>query len=352
MKRRFLIIPTLLALLLACDSSENVECKDMECDSEFTPITFYPDEIMFSITQFNATSQTSQIVSGCDEYALDGNGSFLYVMGDCRYYVSAPKGAYPRTYWIEIYTGTLPETDCLTIQEEMMVGRFDNKCRYFQTVDYAAYYGSQKSSVSGSQGLMGALHKTSPTLRESGNYISDGHGWVSCRSAECQPTGENICFQDIFTNASKWRQYMFDHGIPLDSDLRGLLVVNNYEGFIEGVDINFELLPEGLEPYAIEHSDCSSYIEEEGFGGFPRKTIVFPQEYQAWLKEARADFLEQNRQGTLAYFIDGIPVKDAAGQKYTLYVRPTIPGLEDEIGRLPMPSLCADEDREYINIIQ
>ena len=145
---------------------------------------------------------------------------------------------------------------------------------------------------------------------------------------------------------------MFDHGIPLDSDLRGLLVVNNYEGFIEGVDINFELLPEGLEPYAIEHSDCSSYIEEEGFGGFPRKTIVFPQEYQAWLKEARADFLEQNRQGTLAYFIDGIPVKDAAGQKYTLYVRPTIPGLEDEIGRLPMPSLCADEDREYINIIQ
>ena len=144
---------------------------------------------------------------------------------------------------------------------------------------------------------------------------------------------------------------MFDHGLPLDSDLRGLLVIENdgkYESYVEGVNISFERLPEGLEQYAVEKTVCQTWTDEDQWGGdFPRGTIVFPQEYQSFLKEVRAEFIEKSRQGLLfPTTLEGIPFKDAAGQKYTLYVRSTIPELEDEIGRLPMPSLCADEEMD------
>ena len=341
MKRQFLMIPTVLTLmLLACDSSENNDSCGI-----LTPVEFSPDEVMLTITQFNSETQMSQSVYECDEYSLYGNGAFIYVMGDCRYYAFSPDDNSDRRLWADIYTGTLSEADCQTLQEEMLVGRFENKCREFSA-------GSLKSSVFKYNEPANIHTKKSITSRTIGNHISDGNGWVYCDNMTCQPTGEDICFQDIFTNASKWRQHMFDHGIPLDSDLRGLLITE-LDSYYSGVDTNFDtILPEGLENYAVNRWECTTINEENGFKDFPRNTVVFPQEYQAWLKKARADFLEQNRQGNLDNFIDGIPVKDAEGQKYTLYVRPTIPELEDEIGRLPMPSLCADEDREYIHIIQ
>ena len=337
MKRQFLMIPTVLTLmLLACDSSENVEHEFIECAGDFMPVEIATNEVMLSITTFTSKTQMSQDTSICYDYVLQGNQQFLYVMDDCRYYAFSPEGVSVQNWWADIYTGTLSEAECLTFQKEMMVGRFENKCRTFPS-DFL-----ESKSING-YGFIDFPRKTPPG-EYWGNYISDGNGWVYCDNMTCQPTGEDICFQDIFTNASKWRQHMFDHGIPLDSDLRGLLITE-LDSYYSGVDTNFDIiLPEGLENYAVNRWECTTIIEENGFKDFPRNTVVFPQEYQAWLKEARADFLEQNRQGNLDNFIDGIPVKDAEGQKYTLYVRPTIPELEDEIGRLPMPSLCADED--------
>ncbi len=324
----FCILAICALMFLSCDSSQ----KNTNGGS-FTPIEFAPDEVMLSITQHTSTSQMSQYLFLCGEYALEGNGAFLYVMGDCRYYVFSPEESPSmRRWWADVYTGTLSETECQAFQEEMMVGWFENKCRYFSN----------------------APHKTLPTSREIGNYISDGHGWVSC-SSTCQPTGDDAHFHDIFTNASKWWQHMLDNGVPMESDLRGLLVIADgllydYDSFEEGI-VNYIDLPEGLKQYAVEPNACRT-VEYEGDFDFPRGTIVFPQEYQAWLKEVRAEFIELSRQGLFfPTTLDGIPFKDAEGKKYTLYVRSTIPDLEDENGRLPMPTLCADEDREYIDVL-
>ena len=342
MKRSSFIIPAFLAsMLLACDSSENVEHEFIECAGDFMPVEIATNEVMLSITTFTSKTQMSQDTSICYDYVLQGNQQFLYVMGDCRYYAFSPEGMSVQNWWADIYTGTLSEAECLAFQKEMMVGRFENKCRTFPS-DFL-----ESKSING-YGFIDFPRKTPPG-EYWGNYISDGNGWVYCDNMTCQPTGEDICFQDIFTNASKWRQHMFDHGLPLDSDLRGLLVIENdgkYESYVEGVNISFERLPEGLEQYAVEKTVCQTWTDEDQWGGdFPRGTIVFPQEYQSFLKEVRAEFIEKSRQGLLfPTTLEGIPFKDAEGQKYTLYVRSTIPELEDEIGRLPMPSLCADED--------
>lgn len=249
------------------------------------------------------------------------NGTrFMFVTGNCEYWVYkglGGEGSDIQQRWSDVYTGVLSEGDCIQFQKDLSLGQNRYDC-----VNYDCTY-------------------TGVTDVVEAFLLGDADGALRC-GCDCSMDG----VQDVYEHQRSWFEHMLKNGAPHDGKLRGMLVPARDEFSSTWVD-----MPAGLEKSAATRElwanmpDFSSEnVSEEwqpdtGAPAVRGMTIVFPDEYQEQLKELRRR-LRNLEFGTRVH---GIPLIDGSGNKYGLFLRPSIP-LEDERGLIDPPDRCEQWD--------
>ncbi|MDR0965817.1 MAG: bacteriophage abortive infection AbiH family protein [Myxococcales bacterium] len=228
----------------------------------------------------------------CRDYKRDGE-PISNESVDCRYWAFSGATQNGQSgWWSDIYSGKLDQGECNSIKEDLIVGKFEDKCRRYNE----------------------------NCLDCGGSILSDGHGALSASCfGQCWLPEVNALLESTYS----WESRLIEQGAPVHDKLRGLLIrsssyTNNHS------NLNFAELPVGLAQYAIDESE---YPDTSG------QTMIFPDEFQDELWELR----RQKREGVFNIdYPDGIPLKDANGENYLLFLRPAIE-LEDENGLVQIP---------------
>jgi|GEM_PF-6591267 hypothetical protein len=305
-RARMLFLLGVAALLFAsCGGDKNSD------DNSFYAVPEWMNEHKDDIVFWARGPLARQTFS--DRYIFYENGSnFMFVKGNCEFWVYLGDNIgfgddpYGPERWSDIYTGILPEAECIQFQKDMRLGRNAYQCVY----NDCHYVGSLPTDVSlGVYQMMG-----------------DADGTVRCSGCGCFVDKK---LNKLYENKQKWRDYMLENGAPYDGKLRGIIVRSN-KGFSYGPK-NWVDMPAGLEKYV-----CDNDFEGDDF--YRGMSVLFPDEYQEELKRLRKRLLNNEFEQTLA-----VPLIDSAGNKYGLFLRPSIP-LEDEHGLIDPPERCEQWD--------
>lgn len=260
--------------------------------------------------------ERSGYFEGFSNVFLENGTNFMFVTGNCEYWAYRSFGGEGNDIeqrWSDIYTGILSNDDCIQFQKDLRLGQNRYNC-----VNYNCTY-------TGVMDVWGAF------------LLGDADGALRC-GCDCSMDG----VKDVYQNQQKWFEYMLKHGVPYDGKLRGMLVFAGDEYSVTWAD-----MPDGLEKYLADKSlwDWPGFLPinySDPRVSWPTDrgmTIIFPDEYQEQLKELRQR-VRNLEFGTGRY---GIPLVDKDGNKYALFLRPSIP-LEDEHGLIDPPERCEQWD--------
>lgn len=292
------IVAVLLLSFFSCSSPErspNSAQPSLSLEEDGSIDLNADEEIILYYKQENVRHE-----SFVDMFFYENGSTFLYLTRSCNYFAyTAIRPDGKSGDWNDIYSGKASDSDCQKIKEDLGFRGFDDKCRYYQEA-----------------GIFDA----------NAVIISDCHGALVCYAGKCLLPEE----QSRLESASTWLTRLIEQGTPVHDKLRGFLMLHNNNNYY----YRYGELPEGLAQYAVEDKYSNNPIS-------PADTIIFPDEFQESLWELRS----QQQQ----FFFDGtseaIPLKDAEGKEYLLYLRSTF-ALEDENGVVQVSNSC-DEWEPY-----
>ncbi len=230
-----------------------------------------------------------------------GNGeSWFVVTGDCKYraYSSvAPAQAEDNFCWYswsDVVEGQLSEADCKALVDDLSIGKV---CASYE----------EKGLVDGD------------TL-----IITNGEEELSCYPSSCEMAGAGKHALAVEDKAYAALQKFLADGTPVQGKLRGYLLSVTRED--KSTFLNFpehtRVLPEGMERLATQSMNDAA---------------ILPDEFQDAAKSLRDSVLNN----TTPLFQCGIPLKNADGDKFLLYLKP-VADIETEAGGIPYPKLGCD----------
>ena len=329
--RIFFLLCAVALLSSACGGeNKNGSAEDASTDAEDAVVAAPPgwmadhkDDIIFWARPHpDMGKEMSGYFEGFSNVFLENGTHFMFVTGNCEYWVYRSFGGEGNDIqqrWSDIYTGVLSNDDCIQFQKDLRLGQNRYNC-----VNYDCTY-------TGVMDVGGTF------------LLGDADGALSC-GCDCSMDEA----KDVYQNQQNWFEHMLKNGVPYDGKLRGMLISAKDEFSSKWVD-----MPAGLEKSAATRELWENIpdffpenVPEEWLPSPEWKpststpairgmTIIFPDEYQEQLKELRQR--QRNLEfGTRVY---GIPLIDSAGNKYALFLRPSIP-LEDEHGLIDPPERC------------
>ena len=279
----------------------SVESADAASQLPVTPLTniegYSPNDIVLSYRVLGGG-----MISQAYHLFIENGWKWFVVTGDCRYWafseiLSNSAGHNP---WADVVHGRLSKDEC----EELIADtHIDKKCDAW------------------SKGYSDAS-----TL-----IISNGTETLTCYPSSCQTAGADAHALAVEAKANAAFQSFLSQGEIVDGKLRGYLrmAATTSPGIAQDAFSDFPEtalpLPAGMEDYAID------------FYAYPEPlSIIFPDQFQDALKALRKSVQE----GTAVLYREGIPVRDADGNKYVLYLRQVI-GIEDPgTGIISFPNAC------------
>lgn len=244
-------------------------------------------------------------VVGFENVFFENGYRYLFLVEDCRYWTYKINAKETLRGWEDVYTGQLDEAECTALSQDLSV---DAGCHFYH--------------VTGITDLTGT------------NSLVTNHGALACTNAICQDPEDSA---KLLETSLRWQEILIEMGSPVQGKLRGLLVVDRRE-----IDLpKYALISDELKKHALPDDDFRYMTCFSLCGEGPFDTMLFPDEVQDELWELR----RQHKAGEFLAGVEtdgqvmGIPLKDAAGQKYQLFVRP-VTELEDENGVIPRPLPC------------
>lgn len=234
---------------------------------------------------------------GADQvYLLNGRFTWLALMGDCGYRAFSTFGnrnGVPN-YWADVVQGSLSREDCEDLVASMSIWQ---ECAIYQN---ASVYDAS-------------------TL-----FVSSGGESLVCYH-RCEDSGGDARAIAVETAARAAMERLASEGTPMeDLPLRGVLI--RFQEVVEDFWQDAVDLPEGMESLAVDSSLHTSDVRQD----------ILPDAYQAVAAELRRK-VQSGVQKTLN---NGIPLKDAEGRPYLLYLR-QVTDIEDRAtGEIPLADGC------------
>ena len=323
-------------LLAACGGNKKTEsspetesAEDASAEAEDAATAAPPewmsehkDDIIF----WARTAELDEIYHDMNNVFQENGHSFMFVKGNCEYWVYTSfdgEGNNIQQKWSDIYTGILSNEDCTLFQNDLSLGQNNYSCVFYNCQYYDVFDGC-------------------------GSFLmADADGALRCG---CDCSMDEV--KKTYSNQQKWFEYMLKNGRPADGKLRGMLVFARDEYSAVWAD-----MPDGLEknaatrdlweniPYFFPENVPDAWLPspewkpDTSTPAIRGMTIIFPDEYQEQLKELR----QRMRNLEFGTGRTGIPLVGKDGNKYALFLRPSIP-LEDEHGLIDPPERCEQWD--------
>ena len=310
---KILVLSACAVFLFACGGGKDHDSDDSDVTDagtdaaqpephESTPLTnidnYAPGNIALSY-QLLGGGGISHVIS----LFIENGWRWFAVTGDCRYWAFSEilSNSVGHNPWADVVTGQLSKDECEALVADTHIGK---KCDSY------------------SENWIGASTK----------IVSNGIETMTCYPGSCQSAGADAHALALEARADTAFQIFLDRGTPVDGKLRGYLRTAStsspgiaQDAFNDFPDENALPLPAGMEDYAIDF-----YANPEPL------SIIFPDEFQDALKALRKSVQD----GTVVLYREGIPVQDADGGKYVLYLR-QVTGIEDPgTGIISFPNAC------------